>query len=160
MSEGSQGPGIWKWMYGDHCIFCSVLGLSYAPWADGSSHLDLRDHVLGKIQLQLRVPPLHVLQLLVSVLQVNPELGLQVLDLFPALSQVLGVDQPLFNLEKAQWNAISSHLCSVDSEVWVVRGSAGTVRTLHSARPEKCLFICAEKSSLPLGSRVLKNENI
>lgn len=80
----------------------AVLGLPYAPWADGSSHLDLRDHVLGYIQLQLRVPPLHVLQLLVSVLQVNPELGLQVLDLFPALSHVLGVDQPLFDLEEAQ----------------------------------------------------------
>lgn len=80
----------------------SHLGLFRLPWRPITSYLDLGNHVLCNVELQLRVPPLHVLQLLVGVLQVDPELSLHVLDLFPALSQMLRVGKPLFNLGRTQ----------------------------------------------------------
>lgn len=63
----------------------SHLDLLYLPWRLVHPHLYLGNHVLCNIQFQFCMPPLHILQLLIGILEVNPKLSLHVLDLFPAL---------------------------------------------------------------------------
>lgn len=106
-------------------------GPCLSPRRPISSYLYLGNHVLGNIELQFCVPPLHVLQLLIGVLQVNPQLGLHVLDLFPALRQVLRLDKPSFNLGRAQ----SQKSAAADGNRCAQQIGEATLRPVHVHRP-------------------------